>query len=146
MPTVIGFLLVIAALVMPSGANAGEAAKRATIFKSPECGCCEGYVRYLRAHGYAVTIKDMDDVSRIKRHLGVPEKLESCHTMLVDGYAVEGHVPVQAVDRLFAERPPIRGISLPGMLPGSPGMDGRKTEPFVIYEITREGIGVFDVR
>ena len=72
------------------------------------------------------------------RQNGVPEKLAGCHTMLIGGYVVEGHVPVGAINKLLAERPVIRGISLPGMPEGSPGMTGTKTEPFTIYEISDE--------
>lgn len=146
MRTLFKFLLMVTVLALPFAAGAAELTKHATLFKNPECGCCEGYAAFLRANGYAVTVKPMDDLTAIKRYLGVPEKLESCHTMLIDGYAVEGHVPLNAVNRLLAERPPIKGIALPGMPLGSPGMNGRQEEPFVVYEFSRSGIGAFDVQ
>jgi hypothetical protein len=77
-----------------------------------------------------------DDLASIKQQSGVPEALEGCHSTLVGGYVVEGHVPVDVVKRLLKDRPPIRGISLPGMPEGSPGMSGEKSAPFVIHEIS----------
>jgi hypothetical protein len=112
-------------------AGSGEA----VLYKDPQCGCCEAYADHLRANGFAVTVEAREDLALIKRRQGVPGALEGCHTMLVDGYVVEGHVPVNTLLRLLRERPEIRGISLPGMPAGSPGMSGEKTAPFTIYEI-----------
>jgi hypothetical protein len=109
---------------------------RATIlYKNPQCGCCEGYADYLRESGFEVTVEPTHDLSSIKRQHGVPGALEGCHTTLVDGYVVEGHVPVNTLLRLLAEKPAIKGISLPDMPAGSPGMAGEKTGPFTIYEL-----------
>jgi hypothetical protein len=116
-------------------ASADEAIK-ATVYKDPACGCCHEYVAYLRENGFDVEVIDIDDLAPIKQQSGVPPALEGCHSTLVGGYVVEGHVPIDAVRRLLQDRPPIRGISLPGMPMGSPGMGGEKTEPFVIYEIS----------
>ena len=127
-------LAVIAGLVVPSIA-AAEGDRTATLYKNPQCGCCEEYADYLRDKGFEVTVKATHDLSLIRREAGIPERLEGCHTTMVGGYVVEGHVPVRAIDRLLAERPVIKGISLPGMPQGSPGMTGRKTAPFTIYEI-----------
>ena len=109
---------------------------KATVYKDPACGCCHEYVAYLRENRFDVEVVDTDDLAPIKQQSGVPPDLEGCHSTLVGGYVVEGHVPIDAVRRLLQERPPIRGISLPGMPMGSPGMGGEKTEPFVIYEIS----------
>lgn len=113
-----------------------EAKASAQLFKNPQCSCCEGYANYLRNHGYAVTTKATHNLSLIRRQHGVPERLAGCHTTIVGGYVVEGHVPIAAIDKLLTERPNIKGISLPGMPDGSPGMTGRKSEPFTIYEIS----------
>ena len=113
-------------------------AKEATLYKNPQCECCEGYAKYLRENGYKVTVKATHDLPLIKREHGVSEAFEGCHTTLIDGYVVEGHVPVKTVNKLLAERPPIKGVSLPGMPMGSPGMTGRKEAPFKMYEI-KEG-------
>jgi hypothetical protein len=110
----------------------------ALMYKNPQCGCCEEYAKYLRRNGFKVTVKETHNMSLISRQNGVPEKLAGCHTMLVGGYVVEGHVPVSAINKLLAERPGIKGISLPGMPEGSPGMTGVKTEPFTIYEVSDE--------
>ena len=122
--------------VAPPFASAGEKPPVA-LYMNPQCDCCEGYADYLRQNGYKVTVKPTHDLSLINRQHGVPEHLEGCHTTLIGGYVVEGHVPVKSLDRLLTERPAIKGISLPGMPQGSPGMTGRKSEPFTIYELSR---------
>jgi hypothetical protein len=118
---------------------AADAAHKAHLYKNPQCGCCEQYADYLRRNGFEVTVEATHDLSLINRDHGVPEHLEGCHTTLLDGYVIEGHVPVAMINRLLGERPAITGISLPGMPMGSPGMAGEKTEPLVIYEITKDG-------
>lgn len=129
-------ILAFVLLLLPLGAgHAGEDQPAATLYKNPQCGCCEGYAEYLRENGFAVTVKPTHDLSLIKRQHGVPERFEGCHTTLIDGYVVEGHVPLKSLNRLLSERPDIKGISLPGMPMGSPGMSGVKIEPFTIYEI-----------
>jgi hypothetical protein len=120
--------------VLGGGAQAEEP-RAATLYKNPACACCEGYADYLRDNGFEVTVKPTHDLPLLHRQHGVPEPLVGCHTTLVDGYVVEGHVPVRSVLRLLTEKPAIKGISLPGMPAGSPGMFGEKTEPFTIYEI-----------
>tara|TARA_B100000614_G_scaffold40850_1_gene33668 strand:- start:73 stop:555 length:483 start_codon:yes stop_codon:yes gene_type:complete len=112
----------------------------ATVYKSPTCGCCGVYASYMKKEGYDVDTKNVQDMSVIKQELGVPYELESCHTMEIGGYVVEGHIPEKAIQKLLAEKPDIKGIGMPGMPSGSPGMPGPKTEDFVIYEITLEGI------
>ena len=106
------------------------------MYVNPQCSCCHGHANYLRQNGFKITVKETQDMSLIRRQHGVPEKLEGCHIMLIDGYVVEGHVPASAIKKLLAERPKIKGISLPGMPEGSPGMTGVKAEPFKILEIT----------
>jgi len=111
----------------------------ATIYKSPSCGCCGQYAAYLEKKGYDVDVEGVADMQSIKEQFDVPYELESCHTMEIDGYVVEGHVPEEAVQKLLAERPDIKGIGMAGMPSGSPGMSGPKTSDFVIYEITYDG-------
>ena len=135
-----------AALMLTAGhARADGTPPAITLFKNPQCGCCEGHADYLRQNGFAVTVEPTHDLSLSRRMLSVPEALEGCHLMLVDGYVVEGHVPADPIRRLLAERPAITGISLPGMPQGSPGMSGTKTEPFTIYEIGADPAKVFAV-
>jgi hypothetical protein len=129
--------LILLALVVALSGGAAQADERrsATLYKNPACTCCETYADYLRENGFEVTVEPTHDLPLLKRQHGVSAPLEGCHTTLVDGYVVEGHVPVGTILRLLSERPAIKGISLPGMPAGSPGMFGEKTEPFTIYEI-----------
>ncbi len=111
----------------------------ATLYKNPQCSCCEGYAAYLRTNGFEVEVKPTNDLAEISGKAGVPEKLQGCHTMFVDGYVVDGHVPVTVIRKLLSERPPIAGITLPGMPEGAPGMTGSKHGPFSIYAVTKDG-------
>jgi len=129
------YLLFTALLLVPMSASAQEKVA-ATLYKNPACGCCESYAAYLRSNGFDVTIVEDHNMTMVKRQHGVRKDLESCHTMLIDGYVVEGHVPVTAVKRLLSEKPAIKGIALPGMPAGSPGMSGVKQAPFTIFAIT----------
>lgn len=112
---------------------------QATLYKNPQCGCCEGYADYLRANGFEVEVKPTNDLAEISRRAGVPEEFQGCHTTMVEGYVVDGHVPIDIVRKLLAERPAIAGITLPGMPMGSPGMSGEKTAPFTVYTVTKDG-------
>ena len=129
-------MAILLALTIPAGVASAAEKPAATLYKNPQCDCCEQYADYLRRHGFEVKVVATHDLSLIKKQTGgVSEQLEGCHTTLIGKYVVEGHVPVNTLKRLLAERPNIRGISLPGMPQGSPGMTGRKTEPFTIFEI-----------
>ncbi|MDO8535003.1 MAG: DUF411 domain-containing protein [Xanthobacteraceae bacterium] len=130
----LGFALLTLALVVP--ARAQEPPKQATLYKSPDCTCCEGHAAYLRRNGIQVKIIETPDLTAVKKANGVPAEFEGCHTILLDGYVIEGHVPITPIRKLLRERPAIKGISLPGMPLGSPGMTGTKEGPFVIYEIS----------
>ena len=110
--------------------SALAAPTRAILYKDPQCGCCEGYAAYLKQNGFAVEVKPTIDLAEISRNAGVPTELQGCHTMFVDDYVVDGHVPVNVIRKLLAERPAIAGITLPGMPEGSPGMTGVKRAPF----------------
>lgn len=119
--------------------SAHAAPIRVILYKNPQCDCCEGYAAYLRQNGFAVDVRLSNDLATISRKAGVPEELEGCHISMIDGYVVEGHVPIAAIRKLLAERPAITGITLPGMPMGSPGMAGQKQEPFVIYAVAKDG-------
>ena len=110
-----------------------------TLYKNPQCGCCENYAVYLRENGFTVDVKPTNDLAEISREAGVPEEFEGCHTAFIDGYVVDGHVPVGTIQKLLSERPAIAGITLPGMPMGSPGMNGSKTEPFTVFAVTKDG-------
>ncbi len=128
-------ILLPVALGLNVPAHAAEMTKAATMYKNPQCGCCTGHAEYLRRHGYKVKVVETHDLVGIKKRYGVPEKLEGCHTLVIGKYVVEGHVPIKHIERLLTEKPAIKGISLPGMPEGSPGMGGPKRGPFTIYEI-----------
>lgn len=100
------------------------------VYKSPTCGCCGSWVDHMKASGFRVKVIEENDITAVKQRFGVPEHLGSCHTALVGGYVVEGHVPASAVKRLLKEKPTAVGVSVPGMPIGSPGMDGPNPEPF----------------
>ena len=121
--------------------TAPAAAHRMVVYKSPSCGCCGAWVEHMRAEGFIVETRDLDNVNPIKERLGVPYGKGSCHTAEVEGYVIEGHVPADDVRRLLAERPDAKGLALPGMPAGSPGMetpDGR-SEPYTVELIRRDG-------
>lgn len=123
-------------LLLPLGqAHAADPSKTATLYKNPQCGCCEQYADYLRQNGYTVTVKPTHDLVAMSREAGIPDDFQGCHLAFIDDYVVSGHVPVGTVDRLLSERPDIKGVTLPGMPMGSPGMNGPKAAPFQIYEI-----------
>lgn len=107
----------------------------ATVYKSPLCGCCVGYSGVLEDHGFDVEIQSVEDMSVIKRQYQIPEEMESCHTTVIGNYFIEGHVPLEVVDKLLAERPDIDGIALPDMPAGTPGMPGVKSGPYTIYQL-----------
>ncbi|MDQ6437727.1 DUF411 domain-containing protein [Mesorhizobium sp. LHD-90] len=116
-----------------------EETLKATLWKDPQCGCCEGYADYLRQNGFEVDVKPTNDLAMISGKAGVPADMQGCHTTFVDGYVIDGHVPVTTVRKLLSERPDIAGITLPGMPMGSPGMVGKKTGPFTIYTVPKDG-------
>lgn len=128
--------LVLAIALGPTvAAHAGEA-KKATIYKPLQCGCCDEYADYLKKYGFAVDVISLPNPELVKKMQGVPEGFEGCHTMMIDGYVVEGLVPINALNKLLTEKPKIKGISLPGMPIGSPGMPGPKRAPLIIYELS----------
>ena len=112
------------------------------VWKDPSCGCCKDWVSHLESNGFAVRVFETgNDAARTR--LGVPDKLGSCHTALVGGYAIEGHVPAREIHRLLKERPAAIGLSVPGMPVGSPGMDGAiycgRKDPYAVLLIQRDG-------
>jgi hypothetical protein len=109
------------------------------LYKNPPCSCCEGYAAYLQQNGFQVDVKPTNDLPEISSKAGVPADYEGCHTMMVEGYVVDGLVPVDVIQKLLKERPAIAGIALPGMPMGAPGMGGSKTAPFTIYAVSKDG-------
>ena len=101
------------------------------VWKDANCGCCEGWVRHIRGAGFGVTVRDVGDMAVIKRARNVPDALQSCHTAVVAGYVIEGHVPASDVKRLIAEQPSAKGLAVPGMPQSAPGMD-QPGEPYKV--------------
>ncbi|HLA17356.1 MAG TPA: DUF411 domain-containing protein [Candidatus Limnocylindrales bacterium] len=113
------------------------------VYKSPSCECCHEWEAYLTARGYTVRSVPTDDLSAVKIDHGLPEATWSCHTAVIGGYVVEGHVPVAAIEDLLRDRPAIDAIALPGMPAGSPGMPGTKAGPFEILSVTDGEVALF---
>ena len=120
------------ALLRPAWADDGLPTIR--VHRDPNCGCCGAWVAHLKAEGFPVDLVETAELNRVKARLGVPPSLAACHTAEVAGYVVEGHVPAGAIKRLLAERPDAKGLAVPGMPVGSPGMDAEGTAPET-YEV-----------
>lgn len=101
------------------------------VWKDPNCDCCDGWVRHMRQAGFDVTVRATDTIFAVKRARGVPDDMASCHTAVIDGYVIEGHVPASDVMRLIAERPSAKGLAAPGMPASAPGMD-QPGEPYTV--------------
>ncbi len=111
-----------------------------TVMKSPTCGCCAKWIEHVQAHGIAVKVVNVPDIAAVKAKAGVPDKLASCHTATINGYVVEGHVPAADIKKLLAMKPKARGIAVPGMPMGSPGMEhGNHREPYATMLIGTNG-------
>ncbi|MEW8203258.1 MAG: DUF411 domain-containing protein [Candidatus Thiodiazotropha endolucinida] len=109
------------------------------VYKSPTCGCCKEWVSHLRENGFKVTVHDRRNMDPIKRKMGVPRQLQSCHTAQVGEYVIEGHVPAADIARLLREKPPVKGLTAPGMPMGSPGMEGPRKDPYKVLTIQPDG-------
>ncbi len=116
-----------------------SSAKEITVYKTPTCGCCGKWVDHLKSAGYDVKTKDLNSLAEIKDTHGIPPGLRTCHTGVVDGYVVEGHVPARFVTQLLEQKPDIAGIGVPGMPIGSPGMEGAYNESYDVLAFTNDG-------
>ena len=110
-----------------------------TVYKSPTCGCCTKWVEHVKKAGFAVTVKDVPNVGEVKLANGVPADLASCHTALVGGYVVEGHVPADVMQKLLKEKPAVAGIAVAGMPMGSPGMEGSYSDRYNVVAFEKSG-------
>ena len=135
--TMIGLL----AATIPAAACAKPVkAAELRIYKSPYCGCCGAWVDHVKASGIKTVVKDMEDVTPVARKVGVPDALRSCHTAVIEGYFVEGHVPAVDIRKLLRERPKARGIAVPGMPIGSPGMEqGKRRDAYQTLLVMHDG-------
>jgi len=112
-------------------------AEEVMVYKSPTCGCCTKWVKHLEDKGFDVKTQDMSDVRPIKSKYGVQGKFQSCHTAKIGKYFIEGHVPAKDIKRLLKENPDIKGLSVPGMPMGSPGMEGHRSDKYNVLAIDR---------
>ena len=141
-----GLFAAVVILVPPAMADmrAPEKPTAITVYKDPDCGCCKKWIEHLQKHGFKVTSHDTRDMAAIKANFGVKSDLQSCHTAIVNGYVVEGHVPAAEIQRMLKQRPKIAGLAVPGMPSGSPGMENGMSDRYsVIAFDTKGGTKVF---
>jgi hypothetical protein len=137
---------VLAALVFAVGpAQAQRLAPTVQVYKSPTCGCCANWVKHLQQHGFRTQVTETEDVAAIKAQHRIPPRAQSCHTAVVDGYVIEGHVPAADVQRLLKERPAVIGLAVPGMPIGSPGMEVPNVKPQAYDVVTFDKQGQLKV-
>ncbi|MFQ5938123.1 MAG: DUF411 domain-containing protein [Acidiferrobacterales bacterium] len=136
--SVIGLILLVAVSV---GCTRGPAdATEVVVYKSATCGCCKDWIRHLEANGFAVKAHDVSDLAALKRQNGVSRRLASCHTARIGDYVIEGHVPAQDIKRLLAAKPNVKGLAVPGMPVGSPGMEvGARKDRYNVYTFDKAG-------
>ena len=117
-----------------------HAATRIHVYKNPSCGCCTAWVDHLKGAGFVVDVTEVEDTAAVRKRVGMPDRLASCHTGIADGYAFEGHVPAADVKRLLASRPQAIGLAVPGMPVGSPGMEvGDRKDRYEVILVDRKG-------
>jgi len=135
-------VLVLAATVAGAGGFAIAApapGPEVAVYKSPNCGCCKKWVEHVQAAGFRVTVHDTSNLAGVMQRFGVPRKLTACHTAVVDGYVIEGHVPADVIQRLLKERPGIAGVGVAGMPAGSPGMESDTPARYYILTFDKSG-------
>ena len=110
-----------------------------TVYKDPDCGCCKSWVEYMRKHGFRINAKDTREMDQVKANMGVPQSLVACHTAIVGGYVIEGHVPAEDIQRLLKQKPKIAGLAVAGMPAGSPGMEGPPPVHYQVIAFERSG-------
>ena len=135
------FSLALGSILLPAIPAVGNAVlPPVEVFKSPTCECCGAWVEHLRAAGFVVKVTNVGDTTAARKRFGMPDTFGSCHTATVGGYVVEGHVPAADVKRLLSSRPSALGLSVPGMVPGSPGMEvGDRRDPYDVFIVDRSG-------
>jgi hypothetical protein len=120
------------------------AAPQVSVYKTRTCGCCSKWVDHLKANGFAVTVQDVPSTAEYRQKYGVPDRLQSCHTATVGGYTVEGHVPAPDIQRLLKTQPKAKGLAVPGMPLGSPGMEGPRRDSYAVLLFDSNGnVSVF---
>ena len=135
--------LAAAGVLVASDAHSRTSAKPArpaiTVYKDPNCGCCTKWLDHLRKHGFKVIAHDTAGMDEVKSSMGVPSDLHSCHTGVVNGYVIEGHVPAADIRKLLKDKPKVLGLAVPGMPMGSPGMEGPTRDKYETMAFQRNG-------
>ncbi|MBW4561679.1 MAG: DUF411 domain-containing protein [Mojavia pulchra JT2-VF2] len=118
----------------------------ATVYRSPDCSCCSGWIDHLKAKGFEIKDFPIPDIQAVKQRYNLPDNLSSCHTAIVNGYVIEGHVPADDIKRLLQEKPNVAGLSVPQMPVGTPGMEmGNQKDPFTVFSFDDKGsVAVFN--
>jgi hypothetical protein len=132
-------LSAIASLILLAISSPSQSGPLVTVFKTPTCACCGKWVEHLRANGFAVKVQEVNDTAGYERQYRVPRTMESCHTAVVNGYTIEGHVPAADIKRLLNEKPKAVGLAVPGMPVGSPGMEAAHSEAFPVFVFDEGG-------
>lgn len=148
----IGVVMVIVCGVASAENIQTESARRAevnartiTVYRSPTCGCCGQWIEHLKAHAFVVNDIVTNDMDQVKERFGISPELASCHTARLDGYFIEGHVPAEDIIRLLTEKPALKGLTVPGMPRGTPGMEmGGVRDDFDVYAVGQETVEVFN--
>ena len=131
---------IILAILVALAATNSVLAEEIIVYKSPTCGCCKKWISHLERNGFTVISRDVENVAPYKLENGVPLTATSCHTALVGGYTIEGHVPAMDIQRLLKEKPPIKGLAVPGMPVGSPGMEqGAYKQRYDVISFDKDG-------
>ena len=138
-PFLVAFSALLTTALLAACGAPSQASSDVQIFRTATCGCCLGWAEHMEQNGFSVDVIEVDDLPAVKARLGVPAELAACHTAEVGGYVVEGHVPASDIQRLLRERPQIRGLAVPGMPEGSPGMEGPHPEPYAVLAFDAQG-------
>ena len=133
------FLYTLLSIPVLALSRSSAAASRIMVFKDPTCGCCGKWADHLRANGFDVTVQEVRDIGEYRKKYGVPANLASCHTATMEGYSVEGHVPAREIQRLLKERPKAKGLAVPGMPVGSPGMESTWAQAYSVMLFDTNG-------
>lgn len=132
-------LPLLLALLVGAGSAWAQSATQVEVFKSPYCGCCEKWIEHMQKNGFKVNAHNVNDVPAVRKSLGMPDRVGSCHTAKVGGYLIEGHVPAADIQRLLKEKPKAVGLAAPGMPQGAPGMETATPVPYQTLLVQADG-------
>ena len=133
------FIGIICLILVTISSPSQQSGPLVTVFKTPTCGCCGKWVEHLKTNGFTVKVQEVNDTSAYEKQYRVPRSMVSCHTAVVNGYTIEGHVPAAEIKRLLNERPKAIGLAVPGMPVGSPGMEAARSEAYSVFVFDESG-------